>query len=185
MSHWWFSIPTCTIPVLRCCESLGAASDSGNPLKHSGMGTDWDRGGYSCPGRLQCPGYCHCPFAEGHVAHTGACTPKDVTRPDWTHCAHAGPCWWLSLWQWELPAEEGPGSLLPHARGAPCPQVTLWEGTATAGALGAEGQCGASHNPGRGSTTSCKGQAGRRHNPEGAFAMLHLEAVEEQAVSVP
>lgn len=20
VSHWWFSIPTCTIPVLRCCN---------------------------------------------------------------------------------------------------------------------------------------------------------------------
>lgn len=60
----------------------------------------------------------------------------------------------------------GHGSLLPHAHWAWCPQVTHWEGTATAGALGAEGQCTASHNPGKGSTVSCEGRAGRSHDPE-------------------
>lgn len=60
----------------------------------------------------------------------------------------------------------GRGSLLPHAHGAQCPQVTRWEGTATAGTLGTERQCRASHNPGRSSTVSCEGWAGRRHNPE-------------------
>lgn len=60
----------------------------------------------------------------------------------------------------------GHGSSLPHARWARCPQVTRWEGTATAGTLGGEGWCRASHKPGKGSTMSCEGRAGRRHGPE-------------------
>lgn len=105
-------------------------------------------------------------------------SPYGSLHPQARLCTLAGPTvlvldpsdsWWLSLWLWELPCRgrrQGDMAACCHMPARQCPQVTHWEGTATAGALGAEGRRGASHNPGKGSTASYEGWAGRRHDLE-------------------
>lgn len=116
----------------------GAASDSGKPLRHSRMGTDWDHGGHGHPERLWCPGYYRHPFAEGHTAHMGACTPGDGTAPRldplslcWTRVTAGGcPCGGGSC-----PAEErGRGT---WQLAATCPSGTVSPGDP----LGGDGHC--------------------------------------------
>lgn len=62
--------------------SPGAASNSGNLLRNSRVGTDQDHGGHGCPDR-HCP--CHCPTAEGHRA------PTEPVPPGMAPCPCAGP----------------------------------------------------------------------------------------------
>lgn len=128
--HTGVSLSPCAASQSQdAATSPGAASNSGKPLRHSRMGTDWDHGGHGCPEKLQCPGYCHRPFAEGHAAHTGACTLRDAIAPwldplssCWTRASAGGcPCGSGSP-----PAEEGGRRTWQLA--ATCPLGTMSPG---------------------------------------------------------
>lgn len=84
--------------------SPGAASDSRKPLRHSGMGTDWDHGGQGCPERLLVP----CLLSLSLCRRTRS--PYRSLHPQGWHCTLAGPTvlmqdpsdsWRLSLQRWE------------------------------------------------------------------------------------